>query len=150
MTEYKIYGSSKTQLIIGLLLFAICIFIGLTMLFFNNHSIIHLFTGSMNLIFAIFIGIYTYKKIKNKTPELILNELGVFIKGTDKLYPWAIIGRIEFKSFEQESEIMYKNYLQIQLFDEQKELSIPYDDLEMTKEQIILILQKFKDANDIF
>lgn len=149
MTEFKIYGSSKHQLIIGVLLFSICLFIGMTMLFFNNDSVIHIFTGSINILFAFFIGYYTYKKIKFKSPELTLNELGVYINSIDKLYPWAIIGRVEFKSFEAESEIMYKNYLQIQLHDEQKEISIPYDDLEIGKEEIINILKKFKDANDI-
>src|SRR5690606_17656987 len=113
-------------------------------------SSIHIVAGILNLLFAIFIATYTYKKLKNRIPELIFNELGVFITVIDKLYRWAIIGKIEFKQFGEESDIMYKNYLQIQLFDEQKQLSLPFDDLEIGKEEIKSILQKFKDANDIY
>jgi len=149
MNEYKLYANFKHQFLIGLILFSVCLFIGSTMILYNLKSSFHIGVGVINLIFASFIGYYTFKKLSKREPELLINELGVWIRGMDKLYPWAIIGRIEFKQYESEKEIFYKNYLQIQLFDEHNQLSIPYDDLDLSKESIIEILKNFKDANDI-
>jgi hypothetical protein len=119
------------------------------MILFNLDSTFHIGVGIVNLIFASYIGYYTYQRMANKEPELLINELGVWIRGMNKLYPWAIIGRIEFKDFDRENELLYKTFLQIQLIDEQIQLSIPYEDLDISKENLVEILKKYKDANDI-
>ncbi len=149
MNEYKLYAKFKHQLFISLILFSICLFLGSTMILFNLDSTFHIGVGIVNLIFASYIGYYTYQKMANREPELLINELGVWIRGMNKLYPWAIIGRIEFKDFDRENELLYKTFLQIQLIDEQIQLSIPYEDLDISKENLVEILKKYKDANDI-
>lgn len=144
--EYKIYASFKYTVMIGVILFSITLFIGTTMLFFSNSSAIHTITGSMNIIFALFIAYITFQKINNRKPEIVFNELGIWLKGMEKLYPWALIDRIELNEFNSESEVLYKNYLQIKFNNEDKTLSVPFDDLDVSFEYIKDILKKFEKS----
>ena len=146
--EFEIYATIKYTLMIGVILFAITSFIGITMLFLANDSILHTITGSANLVFAVFIAFITFKKLNNRKPEIVFNEIGIWLKGMEKLYPWALIERIDFKEYSNENEILYKNYLLIQFNNEDRTLTIPFDELDSSFEQIKSILNVFQ-KNDL-
>jgi hypothetical protein len=147
INEFKVYTNIKYIVIIGLIMFSITSFIGTTMIFFNNESTIHLFTGIINIIFSLFIAYITFQKINNRKPEIVLNELGIWLKGMEKLYPWALIEKIELRQFNNDNEILYKNFLCITLNNEDTTLTIPFDEFDSSYEDIKEVLKHFKRDN---
>ncbi len=142
--EFRVFVTVKYTLLIGLILFVVSAFIGITMLFLSNNSTLYIITGIANLLFSIYIAYTTIFKVYKRNPEIIFNESGIWLKGMDKLYNWTIIQRIDVKEVESENELLNKTYLTIEFNNGDITLSVPLSDLEINFDGIKKILNLLK------
>lgn len=142
--EFRVFVTVKYTLLIGLILFVVSAFIGITMLFLSNNSTLYIITGIANLLFSIYIAYTTIFKVYKRNPEIIFNENGIWLKGMNKLYNWTIIQRIDVKEVESENELLNKTYLTIEFNNGDITLSVPLSDLEINFDGIKKILNLLK------
>lgn len=145
--EFKVYTTLKYTLLIGLILFVVSAFIGITMIFSTNDSIIYIITGIANLLFASYIAYNTIQKVYRRKPEIIFNDLGIWLQGMNKHYNWAIIEHFDFKEVKNENEFLNKTYLIIVFNNGDITLSVPLDDLEINFDGVKKLLNFFQKDN---